>query len=471
MPSPRRRRISTTCPGALTRASGPGAGGPVRQWTYHHTTEHGTTSRLQSFTEPESGTTEYGPYDLAGNLTRVVTPTGHEITFGYDANNRLTSRTTTDPAANLFITYDALGRVSEQRRGAAQSPDEVRTSFGYDAVGRVMSRQDVLDGRTFTSTLTYDAWNRVTGLTYPRPAGQTGRQVGYEYDAQWRLSRVTNDEVAFATGCTDTHGALTRYVTGLVQHDVTFDARDRVSWLRSGVVNAPVPALELSYTYDATNQVSAIDDLREGYEQTFQYDALGRLTQATGPYPTLQWAYDAMGNRTWEQRGAAQTTYTYPAATRRLTQVSGAVSESFAYDTAGRLTQDAVGTYAYRPTGELATATTPSAVAAYQYDAEGWRIKRTVGGTTTDAPSGPGAEGYVLLGNPQGTPVTARLTFIPTTGAARVRDVVLGAWARTTAHVGSEPGITGRGLVSVAVQSATPGAVAVSYTHLTLPTN
>jgi YD repeat-containing protein len=742
--------------GALTRASGPGAGGPVRQWTYHHTTEHGTTSRLQSFTEPESGTTEYGPYDLAGNLTRVVTPTGHEITFGYDANNRLTSRTTADPAANLFIAYDALGRVSEQRRGAAQSPDEVRTSFGYDAVGRVVSRQDALDGRTFTSTLTYDAWNRVTGLTYPRPAGQTGRQVGYEYDAQWRLSRVTNDEVAFATGFTYTHGALTRYVTGLVQHDVTFDARDRVSGLRSGVVNAPVPALELSYTYDATNQVSAIDDLREGYEQTFQYDALGRLTQATGPYPTLQWAYDAMGNRTWEQRGAAQTTYTYPAATRRLTQVSGAVSENFTYDAAGRVTQDAVGTYAYRPTGELATATTPSAVAAYQYDAEGWRIKRTVGGTTTytlrslgqqtlshfelrcgvlvwtrddvygagrllgavrrgptavtlqlestsssvnegagtaavgvkvttsdgtaltcpvsvsvaavggtaqlgvdftapagtltfpsgtasgtvrwvsvpiledaidepdetfsvlfsapsgaswtgptthtvtivdndppavveiqgdvtvpeaggaavftikrtgltafavrvsyqtadgtalvatgdyqvrsgtveippggheatqtvsvavtndawaepnetftvtlsapvhatlgtavgtativdddgpyvalnlglsgvylaDVPSGPGAEGYVLLGNPQGSAVTARLTFIPTTGGARVRDVVLGAWARTTVHVGSEPGIAGRGLVSVAVQSATPGTV-VDAEHAT----
>jgi hypothetical protein len=62
----------------------------------------------------------------------------------------------------------------------------------------------------------------------------------------------------------------------------------------------------------------------------------------------------------------------------------------------------------------------------------------------------------LLLRNPQGSAVTARLTFIPTTGAARVRDVVLGAWARTTVHVGSEPGVAGRGLVSVAVQSATP---------------
>lgn len=67
----------------------------------------------------------------------MVTPTGHEIPFGDDANRRLVSRSgTRDPTGSLSIAYDTLGRVTQQVQGGAS---RVTTGVGGDAVGRGVS--------------------------------------------------------------------------------------------------------------------------------------------------------------------------------------------------------------------------------------------------------------------------------------------------------------------------------------------
>lgn len=365
--------------GQLLSVTGPGtagAPGPVRTWTIDP-----GTGRVTSESQPESGTTSF-QYDAVGNLTRLTDALGQVFTFTYDANDRLIARDAPGTEADLTLEYDALGRLWRRTAGG------VVTTLGFDAVGRLSSRADRVDGRTFTSTYAYDAFNRLTELTYPRTSG-TGRRVAYSYGgAGGRLTQVTQNGAIFAGGFTyDDGGRLVAYETGPVRHAVTLDPRERP--LRLTVGPAGSPALDLTYGYSRVSEVRSIADARPGQSQTFGYDVLGRLRDAAGPWGTLQWTYDAEGNRTTETRGGAVNAYSYHAATRRLTAVTGVAPESFAWDALGRLTQDGRGSYAYLPTGRLSTVTTPTATAQYRYDAEGWRIARTVGGATTYTLRGP----------------------------------------------------------------------------------
>ena len=52
----------------------------------------------------------------------------------------------------------------------------------------------------------------------------------------------------------------------------------------------------LDYRYDADGNILSIDDLVLGMSQGFQYDDLGRLVRAQGPYGDERYQYDAVGN-------------------------------------------------------------------------------------------------------------------------------------------------------------------------------
>ena len=53
---------------------------------------------------------------------------------------------------------------------------------------------------------------------------------------------------------------------------------------------------DLSYTYDSAGNILSITDAVNTASQTFQYDALNRLTQAVGNYGTKTFSYDQLGN-------------------------------------------------------------------------------------------------------------------------------------------------------------------------------
>ena len=359
--------------GALTATGGSVAG--ARAWTYD------LFGRPTSETHPEAGTTTFVP-NAVGNITSLTNAAGQTLAFSYDANHRLTGRDGPGTASDVTITYDSLGRVASESVGG-----EVVTTYTYDAAGRPASRTDTTAGLTRTSTYGYDPLDRLTTVTYP-----SLQTAGYQYTASGRLSAVTYQGQTFGAGFTyDGSGRLTTYTTGPVTHALSYDDRDRTTQIGASSTVAGT-ALQLGYTYNAVSLVTALSDHRPTHQQTFAYDALDRLTSATGPYgtggasATLTWAYDASGNRTLESRPGGSLTYAYDTGaggTRRLTSVGGLQAATFAYDPAGRTTSatttpGGTTTYGYTPAGLTATITTPALSASQVYDASEWRIRKDV---------------------------------------------------------------------------------------------
>jgi len=388
-------RYSYDAFGNLTRVNGPNASGligsaPERTWWYDH------RNMLQGDTQPEKGVTTY-LHDPGGNLREVTDATGTTYLY-YDGNNRLWKRDAPGTGDDVEISYGAAGQVLQMASPTLPSP-VTRTTLGYDVAGRVNSRADLANGQTFTSQYQYFPDDTLDRLTYPFL-----RAITYEY-VQGRLSLVKNNGTIFADNFSySDSGRLAGYRTGSVTHVITYDARERVKTIKAGTLPT---GLDLTYTYDDANQVEEIADPRPAMNQMFEYDAVGRVWAADGPYGALRWSYDATGNRLTETRGLI-TNYNYDPPTQRLLSTSGAIAETFTYDALGRLASDSRGTYTYNARSLLATATAPGVSATYGYDPAGLRTTRTVNGDTTYTIRGAGGDALSEYVAPCGAPVWAR---------------------------------------------------------------
>jgi YD repeat-containing protein len=310
----------------------------VRRWEYDG------RRRLASETHPESGTLTYEAYDAAGLLLRTRDADGHVTRYSYDGNDRLATVTAVKAGAQApritTLAYEpGTDNVAEVSVGATATAPAVTTRFAYDAAGRLEAREDVVDGKTFVSGYTYDANDNLTVVEYP-----SGRRIGYAYDAHNRLARVydVDTDATYANGFVyDGSGALRSYTLGngltttVARHPTTH----RVSGITSG-------ALQLGYTHDAGGNVETISDSRPNMHQSFTYDALDRLSVATGYYGTAPHHYDAHGNR---QASPGGVSYDYDPANRfRLTGIGGVGGYQYAAN--GNLIAETAGPTATRPT-------------------------------------------------------------------------------------------------------------------------
>ena len=66
-----------------------------------------------------------------------------------------------------------------------------------------------------------------------------------------------------------------------------------------------IQQLSLSYGYDKAGNVVSINS------ETFGYDALERLTSATGAWGTASYSYDAAGNMVQKQNSSSSITTKY----------------------------------------------------------------------------------------------------------------------------------------------------------------
>ena len=251
-------------------------------------------------------------------------------------------------------------------------------TYGYDAVGNVISRKD-FNGRT--TTYQYDTMNRLTtkiadgffsaGTCASNACGAT--QITYSYNNMGRRTSLTD-----ASGTTG----------------YTYDSRDRLLTKAS-------PAGTLTYTYDAAGNIATLNSSNTGgASMTYTYDALNRLASATDVSGITSYTYDVVGNLGGSTYpNGVQASYTYNAL-NRLTQMQstcaggagcgapGTAISSYAYTLgpAGtRLSVTELGgrheIYAYDDLYRLTSQTISGAASqngavSYQYDSVGNRLQR-----------------------------------------------------------------------------------------------
>jgi RHS repeat-associated protein len=297
-------------------------------------------------------------YNLGGGVTSMIYPSGHGVSYNYDAAGRLGDNgaqpafkgTLGDGVERTYasqVSYDELGGMREEKFGT-QVP--LYRKLHYNARGQLY------DVRLSTVGWATDQWewNRGAVVNY------------YDGNCQWQASDVQNN------------GNLR-----CSEHAVPLDPNGSYTL---GAASSYSTSFQ-TYSYDALNRLTGVSEkkyttggsLTPAFTQAYTYDRWGNLTidaAATQVYgqnpgysiPEPQFGVDAQTNRLGVPAGqSGQMTYD-PAGNLTTDTYQGGEGGggSRAYDAEGRMTS------AQFLAGQTQTAT-------YTYDADGHRVRRNLG--------------------------------------------------------------------------------------------
>lgn len=350
--------------------------------------------RLLSHTDMLKRTTRYS-YDKAGRIQSRSDALNQNLSYQYDLLGRLTSLSN-ENGAHYNFAYDALGRllretgfdgkVSEYHYEAGSGRLERIaeaghvTELSYDLAGRLTQRKSSGSEETFL----YDASGRLglaknrysqIKLQYDEVGDLIKEEHAYhlfgakqhyhwqhEYDELGNRRRTirpdgsVNDWLVYGSG--HVHGILwnghelahierdklhretERSLGNQLKHNTQYDPVGRI--LQQSLTGKT--QLKRQYSYDASGQLTGIEDSRKGSTQ-YRYDPVGRLLAAIGPKHNETFAFDPAGNRV--DPASPETARTQaPSSTlpSHLPKLVGNLLKEYAgthfdYDARGNLTQ------------------------------------------------------------------------------------------------------------------------------------
>lgn len=325
---------------------------------------------------PDRGTTSYS-YSSGGLRMSMTRGNGVATTYGYDSLGRLT--TVSAGSATETYGYDTC----TNGKGRLCSADITNSSidYSYDQQGRVVSRVDgiVVAGvsSSFTTGYLYDAFGRLSKLTYPN-----GEVATYAY-----LSGQPSS-VTVTIG-----GVIKNVITGIAYEPLgpasawTYGnglarsyGRDLGGRLTSqSTKNGTVNLQSLTYGYNANDLVTQITNtLDASLNAGFGYDELSRIASITAGGGTAALTYDANGNRLTSGGGA---TYTIAANSNRMSGTNVLGASTFLLDGAGNTTSYAITgygavNYGYDAYNRMQTVSMTSTLGTYGYNALGDRVSK-----------------------------------------------------------------------------------------------
>jgi RHS repeat-associated protein len=303
-------------------------------------------------TDPDLGFWQYSYYPL-GELKTQTDANGNVTTFTYDDLSRLLTRvepleTTTTPTGTTTFTYDvgnkAIGKLtsasSPAMSGAAYGYSE---SYSFDNYGRPSAVDINADNVSYNYSYSYNAAGLQDTLTYPTSSSGFRFKLRYSYD--YGQLKAINSYTGDVLGTTfwQAQGMNARgqviledYGSGLS----TSTGYDRVTGKiedRTTGPSAGTTIQNLSYQWDALDNLTQRQDLRTGVTETFTYDALDRLYTANrNGSALLTMGYDAIGNIT-SKTGVG--TYTYHATKKHaVVSTTGTINNTYGYDANGNMT-------------------------------------------------------------------------------------------------------------------------------------
>ena len=321
--------------------------GPTTSFTYTDTSGGGGTTTI---TDPR-GKVSVHTWDVSGRVTQVVDPLNRTRSGTYNADNAVTTAVDAmSPAGTTTHSYDSdfrptttaapggatstlryaetAGTLPVTRPGhwqpsGAIDADGSDTSLSYDGVGNLTTASTTNTGGAVAQTYTYNPPAPASPTCGGKP-GQVctatdgrSKTTSYSYDSAGNLTTITPpsplpastatyDSIGRRLSSTDGKGQTTRYV---------YDGRDRVREVKYGGTTTCTTTDKangscIGYFYDASGLMSSTTDSTG--TTTFAADPLGRQTGKTLPGQSAQTlAYDLSGNVTSATDPVGTTTYTY----------------------------------------------------------------------------------------------------------------------------------------------------------------
>ena len=368
--------------GLLKQATDP-SNNVVTQVTYN---SQGMRTQL---VDMDLGTWNYTPNAL-GEVVSQTDAKNQTTTFSYDALGRPYQRVEAEGTSTW--TWGALSDNTAANKYVGRLKTVTGPGYGesfvYDGLARPKTRTIVSD-QTYQFDYTYNALlGQLETLTYPtstagvRFKAKLGYLAGYLASVQDYTGNV-NGSVLWNLNLLDARMNATSetYGNGLWLQN-GYDALTGVPTTRkSGTGGQSSNVQNLSYGWDTSGNLSNRQDLRQSISETFTYDALDRLTLASGPASqSTAIGYSAIGNLT-SKTGVGS--YTYHATKKHA--VVNAGGTGYGYDGNGNLISRGGATVSWSsfnyPT-YLADPNGYSAQFSYAPDRSRWRQVSSYSGAT-----------------------------------------------------------------------------------------
>ena len=311
------------------------------------------TTAMRQAGGPATTRSTFG-FDSLNNLLSAVDTNVVASGYTYDALNRRIGETGADPGNASLVrnsagdvvsitdalsvtysgVYDAIGRISSIGYADAGSPivsytyvdgriDDLlasmvdasgSTAWAYDIAGRVISKQQLTNGFSLSTTVSRDSLGRPGTITYP-----SGMQVGISYTGD-TVSALTINGTALLSNIN--YMPFSQVATGWrwgngARYDRVIDADGRVTTVNLGRV-------QRNYGYDAAGRITSQIDVSSAGTQTgtLAYDEAGQLVNfngLAGSSGSGSYTYDTNGNRRSSILNGNSTTYSYAASSNRNT--------------------------------------------------------------------------------------------------------------------------------------------------------
>jgi RHS repeat-associated protein len=262
------------------------AQGGSQQSAYSYDALGNPTQRIDA-----AGTAAF-TWDNNSRLKTATDPiTGRTLTYGYDAASRLKTITATSgQASSQTFDYDPMDRLTGHTLKNGSGTQLAKITYGWDKDDNLTTKTTTGTAGAGTNTYGYDHAGRLTSWTAPG-----GTTTAYEWDAAGNRTKAgsktfTYDERNRLTSGDGTdytytpRGTLAGQTKNGTTTSYTFDAFDRL--IADG---------DSLYSYDALDRVTS--RIRGTTNQTFAYSGLGNDLAAISAGGTLQAKYsrDAFG--------------------------------------------------------------------------------------------------------------------------------------------------------------------------------
>ncbi len=351
--------------------------------------------------DPDTGIWNFA-YDAGGNLKTQDGPANLAVAWTYDALDRPTNQDANGTNDDVTWAYDQLASGPSKGLLTFEVGSMYTRQLRYEGIGDLGAETWEVGSHQFDFGMAYNDLGQLTERTYP-----SGRVLTWERDSGGFVTAVKTDAGAsqYASGVTwNALGELESWTSG---GGITTSAgTDPTTRLPSQlqITGGAFPSITLAYAHFGDDRLATVNT----NEFVFQYDDLGRLSQAEGPYDTgysprtLYYDYDNIGNLTCLDATLAPTPTACPGGSRfeylgttphAASQVTiGGSTTPLAYSADGNLeSHSAHGSWSltYDELGRVRTVDGgPGKLKTVDYRADGIavRLNAGVGGTDVHRP-------------------------------------------------------------------------------------